>query len=80
MENNGNKAKIRKCSLWQLSCFGNSRIPGGSVCSLFLGFSQVYIGIYVAFITLKLAALFQVQCGIFPKVSYFLTKYFKALV
>lgn len=80
MENNGNKATIRKCSLWQFSCFGNSRIPGGSVCSLFLGFSQIYIGICVAFITLKLAALFQVQCDIFPKVSYFLTKDFKALV
>lgn len=80
MENNGNKAKIRKLSLWQFSCFGNSRIPGGSVCSLFLGFSQIYIGIYVAFITQKLAALFQVQCDIFPKVSYFLRKDFKALV
>lgn len=80
MENNGNKTKIRKYSLWQFSCFGNCRIPGGSVCSLFLGFTQIYIGIRVAFITLKLAALFQVQCDIFPKVSYFLTKDFKALV
>lgn len=80
MENNGNKAKIRKLSLWQFSCFENSRIPDGSVCSLFLGFSQIYIGIYVAFITLILAALFQVQCDIFPKVSYFLRKDFKALV
>jgi len=69
MKNNGNKAKIRKCFLWQFSWFGNSRIPGGSVCSLFLSFSQIYIGICVAFITVKLAALFQVQRDIFPKVS-----------
>lgn len=80
MENNGNKAKIRKYSLWQFSCFGNCRIPGGSVCSLFLGFSQIYIGICVAFTIMKFAALFQVQCDIFPNVSYFLTKDFKALV
>lgn len=75
------KKRLGKCSLWQFTCLGNGRIPSGSVCSLFLGFNQIYyIGICVAFITLKLAALFRVQCGIFPKVSYFLTKDFKALV